>query len=119
MKAFLIGDYCRVDGLTGEFAEKDYAADLKTFDREISLHSARNQMISFQLAVVVDGEEQLKDFEIEFSPLVNEAGRIEPDYEDFIEWFHQIGKQLMPDMLIPYGTPEAEFRVPLSVYISN
>ncbi len=114
MKAFLIGDYCRIDGLTGEFAEKDYAADLKTFDREISLHSARNQMVSFQLAVVVDGEEQLKDFEIEFSPLVNEAGRIEPDYEVFIEWFHQIGKQLIPDMLIPYGTPEAEFRIPLS-----
>ena len=113
MKLFLIQDNCRIDGRTGGFVEKQYAADFACYEKELPLDSARNQMVSFQLAAVCGEGERLADFSLSFTPLLDGEKRIEPDYEVFIEWFHQLGEQLAPDMLIPYPDPELPFRIPL------
>lgn len=113
MKLFLIGDDCRIDGLTGGFAERKYEADFQRFEKTISLYSARNQMVSFQLVAEAAPGERLTDFSLEFTPLLQGKAQLDPDYEVFTEWFHRIGGQLLPDMLIPLGTPALPFRIPL------
>lgn len=49
MKLYLLSDYCRIDGETADFAEKEFREGFEKYDTEIFLFSARNQMVSFQL----------------------------------------------------------------------
>ncbi|MFV0399843.1 MAG: hypothetical protein ACK5LX_04375 [Oscillospiraceae bacterium] len=37
MKLFLMDDYCRIDGETGDFLEAEYAADFEKHTEEIRL----------------------------------------------------------------------------------
>ena len=113
MKLYLISDYCRIDGETGDFAEKEFCQDFSKYDSEISLFSARNQMVSFQLVAEREDGECLSDFDISFTPLAGPTGSIPADYEVFIEWFHRVEGAFMPDMLLPLGGCNLDFRVPL------
>ena len=56
MHIYLIKDYARVDGVTGDFIEQQFAGDLEKHDREIVLHSGMNQYVSFQIIFQTDGE---------------------------------------------------------------
>ncbi len=113
MKLYLIPDYCRIDGETGDFAEQEFRGDFEKLDSGIALVSARNQMVSFQIVAEREGEEELRDFSVEFTPLTGKNGEIAPDYELFIEWFHRVEGAFVPDMLLPYGRCSLDFRVPL------
>ncbi|MGI5854957.1 MAG: hypothetical protein ACOX64_00705 [Candidatus Merdivicinus sp.] len=113
MKLYLISDYCRIDGETADFAEKEFRGDFTKCDAEISLFSARNQMVSFQLVAEMENGETLTDFDLSFTPLTGPTGSIPADYEVFIEWFHRIEGAFLPDMLLPYGKCSLDFRVPL------
>lgn len=68
MKLYLISDYPRIDGETGDFAEKEFCQDFSKYDSEISLFSARNQMVSFQPVAEREDGECLSDFDISFTP---------------------------------------------------
>lgn len=113
MKIFLINDYCRIDGKTAEFAEKAFSTDFTRFESEISLSTARNQTISFQIVAQIEGDEVIDNWQMSFSPLCCEGKTLQPDYETYIEWFHSVEGQFVPDMLIPYEKSKLPFKIPL------
>ncbi len=113
MKLYLLSDYCRIDGETADFAEKEFREGFEKYDTEIFLFSARNQMVFFQLITEMESGETLTDFGISFTHLTGPSGSIPADYEVFIEWFHRIEGAFMPDMLLPYSKCSLDFRVPL------
>jgi len=112
MKMFLMKDYLRIDPMTGGAAEKDFSADFEMFDDVITLHSARNQFVSFQLIVDTEGETELTDFTIQYSDLSGNCTTLKADYETHIEWFHDMNSAFMPDLLIPFGKT-VDFKIPL------
>ena len=114
MLIYLISDEYRVDGITGRFIEEAFDADLPMYDREILLRSARNQYVSFQVVLDAREEGRIGNADITFTRLSSPEGELSDDYEVFIEWFHTIDGQHIPDMLIPYKKNQVELRVPQS-----
>ncbi|MFV0399982.1 MAG: hypothetical protein ACK5LX_05085 [Oscillospiraceae bacterium] len=47
------------------------------------------------------------------SNLTGESGEVTADTELYVQWFHRIEGNLMPDMLVPLGPEGLEFRIPL------
>lgn len=114
MKLYLIPDFFRIEGKTGNAAEEAFHPLLVKHEKSIPLISAKNQMVSFQLIAELEtGAETLTDFAISCSELKGTQGNIPGDYEMFIEWFHTIGENLIPDLLIPLQESKLPFRVPL------
>lgn len=119
MRIYMIGDQYRVDGVTGHFVEEAYDAALPIYENEIELHSARNQFVSFQIVLDAREEGKIDDVQISFTELTGKRGTLPADYEPFVEWFHTIGSQHIPDMLLPWGKV-LPCRVPLSMeYLSQ
>jgi hypothetical protein len=118
MHIYLIKDYVRVDGVTGEFIEKAFVDDFEKHDHEIEIHSAMNQYVSFQIVFQTDGEAILSSH-VEFSDLQGGGTLKAEDTQIFIEWFHQTDGHYIPDALIPMSSG-LEFRVPLDeAYLSS
>ena len=106
MHIYLIKDYLRVDGVTGQFVEREFAGDEEKFDRELVLHTAMNQYVSFQVVFQTDGR-GIDSASLNFEALQGSAGLLEPDTEVFIEWFHETEGQAIPDLLIPMSRAES------------
>jgi len=108
MNIFLIKDYCTVDGRTGGFLG-DKISDYRRFSQgdEFTLHSARNQFVSFQAAFDCGQGGAMSGADIRFSGDIRRE-----DISCHIEWFHVIGDKLAPDLLIPYEGNEHLLAVP-------
>ncbi len=114
MDIYMIEDAYRVDGITGRFVEEALDANLPRYGEEICLTSARNQYVSFQ--VVLDAREEgvVREARIALSPFRGKRGELAAEAELFVEWFHTVKGQHIPDLLIPYGTVCPALRVPQS-----
>jgi hypothetical protein len=112
MEIYLIRDYARIDGVTGEFIEKEFASDFVKYDSRIELESGRNQYVSFQ--VVLDGKgAPVENLVVECSELLGPGTLSNNNYELFIEWFHKVNGKFVPDALIPFDSTRLKFRIPL------
>jgi hypothetical protein len=115
MKVFLIDDYARICSDTGDFVEQGNQEDFVRHTAGISLAVPRNAYASFQVITDRESGEPIRDFNIVFTPLVDETGNnhaLDPDYEIFIEWFHRINGAMIPDLLIPYDKAKYPYKVP-------
>ncbi|QHW31447.1 DUF4091 domain-containing protein [Paenibacillus rhizovicinus] len=110
MDIYLIKDYARVDGVTGQFVEREYGHEFEKFDRELVLHTARNQHVSFQVIVNAAGE-PVDSADISFDDLRGPGRLSAKDAEAFVEWFHETEGQAIPDCLIPLNSGYP-FRIP-------
>lgn len=88
MQSFVFGDYCRLDGRTGKPVEP---VEITAADA-IQLCAARNEFVSFQVAVK---DILLKDIIVDAT---FDAGL---EVTVYYEWFHSVGDKLIPDMLVP------------------
>ncbi len=111
MHIYLIKDYARVDGVTGDFIEQQFAGDLEKHDREIVLHSGMNQYVSFQIIFQTDGE-GIRSSDVILNNLQGPEVIPAEEAELFIEWFHQTDGGYVPDCLIPMSSGY-KFQVPL------
>lgn len=119
MNIYLIKDYYRIDCMTGEIVEKGYEQGFKKFDKRIDITSARNQFVSFQIIFDSEGE-RLSNMSVDFSDLKGPSTIPNSEYKAYIEWYHNIEGSFVPDMLVPLGETELEFRIPLSEkYLKN
>ncbi len=112
MNIFLIKDYYRIDGITGEPVEKGYDQDFVKYDSEIYLESARNQYVSFQIVIDSMGK-KVDGIDVEFFDLTGAASISKNEYSAYIEWFHMIDGKCVPDALFPLNETELEFKIPL------
>lgn len=114
MKLYLIPDFFRIEGKTGKAAEQSFQHLPVKQEKTISLISARNQMVSFQLVAELENEmEEFTKFAVTGTALQGVRGEIPADYEFFIEWYHAINGQLIPDLLIPLQESKIPFSIPL------
>ena len=113
MHIYMIGDQYRVDGVSGRFVEEPLDASLPIYEDVLELHTARNQYVSFQIVLDAREEGKIDAVEVSFTDLQGKHGALPADYEPFVEWFHTIGQQHIPDMLLPWGKV-LPCRVPLS-----
>jgi hypothetical protein len=97
---YALPGYLRVNGLDGKLIEADAAWDT---GRNVSLSSARNQAISFQIIIEPDGG-KFTDCKL---------ADTYPDTSFYIEWFHRYRDRLVPDMLIPLTDGGPKFSVPM------
>jgi len=101
IQVYMLPDYVRVNGLTGELIEKNVAPIEKS--RQIALTSAKNQAVSFQIIV-----------QPESGVLSNVSVKCkDKNTEFFIEWFHRLNDKLIPDCLIPFAPGGKAFTIPL------
>ena len=113
MHIYMIGDQYRVDGVSGRFVEEPLDASLPIYEDVLELHTARNQYVSFQIVLDAREEGKIDAVEVSFTDFQGKHGALPADYEPFVEWFHTIGQQHIPDMLLPWGKV-LPCRVPLS-----
>ncbi len=113
MNIYLIKDYYRIECMTGDIVEKGYEKGFKKFDKRIDFTSAKNQFISFQVIVDSQGR-KVNKISVEFSDLSGPSTIPGSEYKAYIEWYHNINGSYIPDMLVPLGETELEFRIPLS-----
>ncbi len=119
MQIYMIPDTYRVDGVDGSFIEKAYDNNLPRYEECMPLVSARNQYVSFQIIFDAREEGHINCAQVSFKPLVGKRESLKPDYEVFVEWFHTVGEQHIPDMLIPMETAGA-LKIPQSdKYVKN
>lgn len=110
MKIYMIKDYVRVDGVTGNFVEKEFSGQIDKYDRELSLHSGLNQFISFQIVIDSEGK-PVNSIDVRLSDLSGPANLSSKETELFAEWFHDTEGQAIPDCLIPLSAGHA-FQIP-------
>ncbi|MDG0794211.1 hypothetical protein OMP38_27775 [Cohnella ginsengisoli] len=110
MNIYLLKDYVRVDGVTGAFIEMEGREEFETFERDIELHTAMNQYVSFQVIFDTEGE-AITASDLSFGELRGPGGALTPDTEVFVEWFHETEGCAVPDCLVPLSA-ERPFRVP-------
>lgn len=112
MKVYLIEDFFRIDGITGDVIEKEFQDDLKKYYQSICLEGGRNEYLSFQVILQTENE-TIDKMEIDFSDLNGEETISKAQYKVFIEWFHQVNGKYVPDALVPLKETNLDFKVPL------
>ena len=113
MNIYLIKDYYRIDGVSGELVEKDFQEGFQKFDSQIHVTSAKNQFVSFQIIFDAEGQ-RLDSMSVDFSDLKGPSCISSKEYKAFIEWYHNIEGSFVPDMLVPLNETQLEFKIPLS-----
>lgn len=68
LKVFLFKEYFRLEGVSGNCIETDFAEDFVKYDSRISLLAAKRQFVSFQIGV--ESDSGVKGFEITMSDLI-------------------------------------------------
>jgi hypothetical protein len=108
MNIFLIKDYCTVDGKTGAFLG-DKQGDYQRCNQgeAFTLHSARNQYVSFQVVFDCGEGGAMSGADVKFSGDIREG-----DITCHVEWMHVVEGTLAPDLLIPYKGNEHLLCVP-------
>ena len=107
-QVYVLPDYVRVNGLDGSLVEKTAPSFPK--EQKISLESARNQAVSFQI-VIAPQSGKLAKLEVETSC---------KDTDVFMEWFHSHLGMYVPDMLIPFNESKRPFSIPMcEEYLPN
>lgn len=109
---WLTGDCLRVNGLDGSFIEQVSTPESQRFFKDLSLQTARNQMVSFQIAVC-PASGSLSSFQIDFSNLQSESGELPAgNFQAYAEWFHRLHNRLVPDLLVPLDRLEKGLTIP-------
>jgi hypothetical protein len=109
---YLMKDCFRIEGTTGSVVENQFASDLVKHTEQIELFAARNEYVSFQVIFDTCGK-PIHHMDIDFTDLLGEEIISRDEYQVFIEWFHRINGQLIPDALVPLNKTQLEFKVPL------
>ena len=112
MSIFLIKDYFRIDGMTGGCLESEFDFDFVRHEDAITLESARNQYISFQIVFVPESG-RLENVLINCAGLKGDGVLEAENFSLFIEWFHRLEGRLIPDLLVPWGSKGLQFNIPL------
>lgn len=114
MQLYLIDEFFRLEGATGELLEQEFADEFSRHGDGIRLECCKNEYVSFQLIYDPENSEA-DDGSIGFEALQSDHGSIPAScYSAYIEWFHTIGDNLIPDALVPMAAPGQAFRLPLS-----
>ena len=101
VNVYALPDYVRVNGKDGSLVEKTATAISK--EQKISLISARNQAVSFQIVVAPESG-KLASLEVD---------TCDKNTDVFIEWFHSHHGMLVPDLLVPIKESKLPFAIPL------
>jgi len=115
LKVFLFKDCFRLEGLSGNCVETDFAKDFIKYDSRITLPTAKRQFLSFQVGI--ESDNSVKGLEIKMSDLKldgtadGEDKICSSNYETFIQWCHKVDGRLIPDLLVPMSTGY-EFSIP-------
>ncbi len=113
MQLYLIDEFFRLDGVTGELLEKEFSGEFAPHGDGISLDCCRNEYVSFQVVFEAESSEA-GDALIAFEPLESGQGSIPAGcYSAYAEWFHSIGENAIPDALVPMAAQGTEFRMPV------
>ena len=108
VNVYVLPDYVRVNGLDGTLVEKTAPSFPK--EKKITLESAKNQAVSFQIVVAPESG-KLNKLDVKTSC---------ENVDVFTEWFHDHFDMLVPDMLIPFGEGDKPFAIPMDDhYLSN
>lgn len=109
MELYLIDEFFRLDGATGELLEKEFSGEFVRHGDGIRLECCRNEYVSFQL-VCDAGNGEAGGGSVAFEPLEGEGGGIPAGcYSAYAEWFHEIGERRIPDALVPLTVPGPAF----------
>jgi hypothetical protein len=103
--SWLVHDMIRICPQTGKMLEKE--AELKSIadvkDEVYFTVSPRNAYVSFQIVMQVDGV-NAEEIDVNLGALEGRDDQISSSmYAMFVEWYHQIQGDYIPDALVPWG----------------
>ena len=136
MKNFIFSNCYRIDGYTGNAVEASinrnesitfndaYRDNLtsggeaefnaaKNFEKlqKAVLHGARNEFVSFQMALQ-DVTVPFEEIDLTFTTLKSPEGSIcECNFKPYFEWFHNLKGMLIPDLLLPWDDKRNSYDV--------
>ena len=116
MKVYLFKEHFRLEGLSGNCVETDFARDFVKYDSKISLPTAKRQFASFQVGIESDSavkglDVQMSDLKLDGKADGGETKIAQSNYDVYIQWCHQVDGRLIPDLLVPISTGY-EFAIP-------